>query len=255
MDVKNEKIALLKKYLEESSRAVVFTGAGISTESGIPDFRSPGGIWSRYRPINFQDFVSSEKMRIESWRRRFAIEELLQEARPNAGHLAVARLVQAGRVSAVITQNIDGLHQQAGVPDEKVIELHGNAMYAACLDCGRRFEIEEVRAVFEKENGQKAPVCDTCGGMVKTATISFGQPMPVDQMRAAQQETLACDLFLSMGSSLVVYPAAGFPEIAKRNGARLVIINRDPTPMDAQADLVIHGKIGPVLSAAVGLDS
>lgn len=249
MNQTDEKLDRLRRFIDETRRAVVFTGAGISTESGIPDFRSPGGIWDQYKPINFQDFVASEAMRIESWRRRFAMDEMLREARPNAGHLAVARLVQTGKVSAVITQNIDELHQAAGVPPEKVIELHGSTMYATCLDCAKRFELEAIRPVFEQ--AQKAPACDACSGMIKTATISFGQSMPMAEMEAARDEAMACDLFFSMGSSLVVYPAAGFPEIAKKNGARLVIINRDPTGMDHMADLVIHDDIGKTLSAAV----
>jgi len=249
MNMTNEKLDRLRRFIDESRRAVVFTGAGISTESGIPDFRSPGGIWEQYKPINFQDFVASEQMRIESWRRRFAMDEMLRAARPNEGHLAVARLVQTGKVSAVITQNIDELHQAAGVPPEKVIELHGSTMYATCLDCAKRFELEAIRPVFEQE--QKAPACDACAGMIKTATVSFGQSMPVAEMEAARDEAMACDLFFSLGSSLVVYPAAGFPEIAKRNGARLVIINRDPTGMDHMADLVIHDDIGKTLSAVV----
>lgn len=244
-----ESIAELRRLLVESRRAVVFTGAGISTESGIADFRSPGGIWSKFQPINFQDFISYEQMRIEAWRRKFAVDPTMRAAEPNTGHQAVARLVTAGKVSAVITQNVDGLHQRSGVPAEKVIELHGNATYAACLQCGRRFELDDLRREFEKT--EKPPVCDACGGIVKSATISFGQAMPQAEMQAAQEETRACDLFLSLGSSLVVYPAAGFPEIAKRNGARLVIINREPTGMDRLADLVIHDEIGPTLSAAV----
>lgn len=252
MDAGKKQTDALRQMLEKSQRIVVFTGAGISTESGIPDFRSPGGIWSKNQPINFQDFVSSEEMRIESWRRRFALGEVLDQARPNSGHLAVAKLVQRGKAACVITQNIDGLHQQAGVPDDKVIELHGNTHYAVCLECGKRFELAPIRQAFEQN--PHAPVCDICGGMVKTATVSFGQSMPVAEMHAAREQTLKCDLFLSLGSSLVVYPAAGFPEIAKKNNARLAIINRDPTGMDHQADLVIHDSIGQVLAAAVDLE-
>jgi NAD-dependent deacetylase len=245
-------IKQLRLMIKESHVGVVFTGAGISTESGIPDFRSPGGIWTKYQPINFNDFMASEEMRRVSWRRKFASDAVMKQAKPNRGHLAVGKLVQQGNVSSVITQNIDGLHQMSGVPDEKVIELHGNATYAHCLDCGKRMELEEVRKVFE--NNETLPVCDQCGGIIKTATISFGQAMPPAEMQMAEKETLACDLFLAIGSSLVVYPAAGFPDLAKRNGARLVIINRDPTPLDGIADLVLHTEIGPTLSAAVDLD-
>lgn len=249
MDAGKKQTEQLRQMLEKSQRIVVFTGAGISTESGIPDFRSPGGIWSKNQPINYQDFISSEEMRIESWRRRFALGKVLDQARPNPGHLAVAKLVQRGKAACVITQNIDGLHQQAGVPDDKVIELHGNTHYAVCLECGKRFELAPIRQAFEQN--PHAPVCDICGGMVKTATVSFGQSMPAAEMHAAREQTVNCDLFLSLGSSLVVYPAAGFPEIAKRNNARLAIINRDLTSMDHLADLVIHDSIGPVLAAAV----
>jgi NAD-dependent deacetylase len=245
-------VARLRSIIEESKRGVVFTGAGISTESGIPDFRSPGGIWTQYKPIDFRDFMASEEMRRESWRRKFASDAVMKKAQPNKGHLAVAKLVQQGKVSSVITQNIDGLHQLSGVPDDKVIELHGNTTYATCLNCGKRYELEDIRKVFDKD--ETLPACDQCSGIIKTATISFGQAMPLDEMQAAESETMACDLFLAIGSSLVVYPAAGFPELARRNGARLVILNRDPTPLDEIADLALHSEIGPTLSAVVDFD-
>ena len=247
-----KNVARLRSMIEESSRGVVFTGAGISTESGIPDFRSPGGIWTQYKPIDFRDFMASEEMRRESWRRKFASDAVMKKAQPNKGHLAVAKLVQKGKISSVITQNVDGLHQQSGVPNDKVIELHGNTTYAHCLSCGKRYELEDIRKVFDKD--ETLPVCDPCGGIIKTATISFGQAMPVEEMKAAESQTMACDLFLAIGSSLVVYPAAAFPEIAKRNGARLVILNRDPTPLDEIADLALHSEIGPTLSAVVDFD-
>jgi NAD-dependent deacetylase len=250
MDSDQGGIEQLDEMIKGCRCGVVFTGAGISTESGIPDFRSPGGIWTKYRPIQFQDFVRSEEMRRESWRRKFAADRLLSGARPNAGHRAIAALVKLGKVSSVITQNIDGLHQASGVPEERVIELHGNATYATCLDCGGRYELEPIREVFETD--EALPVCNQCGGMVKTATISFGQSMPADAMERAEREVLACDLFLAIGSSLVVYPAAGFPEMAKRNGARLVILNREPTDLDGIADLVLNAEIGPTLSEVVG---
>jgi NAD-dependent deacetylase len=235
--------------LRASQRAVVFTGAGISTESGIPDFRSPGGIWTKMSPIDFEDFVSSAEMRREAWRRRFAMEEMFATAKPNAGHRAIADLVRRGKASHVITQNIDNLHQQSGVPAGQVIELHGNTRYAKCLDCGERVELAPVRAHFEAHGAP--PDCAACGGIVKTATISFGQAMPEHEMALAEEATLACDLFLVLGSSLVVYPAAGFPLLAKRNGARLVIVNREPTEQDNLADLVVHAAIGETLGAAV----
>ncbi|MBW2637010.1 MAG: Sir2 family NAD-dependent protein deacetylase [Deltaproteobacteria bacterium] len=249
----NEKdIEQFRSMIEQSSRGVVFTGAGISTESGIPDYRSPGGIWTEFQPIDFNDFMASEEMRRESWRRKMAADAVMKQARPNKGHLAVGKLAQTGKVSTVITQNIDGLHQLSGVPDEDVIELHGNATYASCLECGKRYELEDIYEIFK--NNETLPICDECGGIIKTATISFGQSMPLAEMQAAEEETLACDLFIAIGSSLVVYPAAGFPDLAKRNGARLIILNRDPTPLDGIADLVLNTEIGPTLSAAVDLD-
>ncbi len=242
----------LARLLEASKRMVAFTGAGISTESGIPDFRSPGGIWSTMSPIMFDDFVRSEQMRREAWRRKIAMDRDFRQAKPNRGHRALAGLVAAGRMSAIITQNVDGLHQASGIPDEQVIELHGNTTYAHCLDCARRFELDPIVAAFERD--EQPPVCDSCGGLVKTATVSFGQAMPVEAMARAERETLACDLFIVLGSSLVVYPAAGFPLLAKRNGARLVIINREPTEQDEAADLVIHDGIGATLGAALDVD-
>jgi len=235
-----------------SARIVVFTGAGISTESGIPDFRSPGGIWTQYKPIDFREFMASEEARRESWRRKFATEPTLKAAEPNRGHRAVATLVNRGNGTAVVTQNIDGLHQAAGVPDEKVIELHGNTTYAVCLDCHERYELAPIREAFLAD--ETIPVCEICGGIVKTATISFGQAMPEAEMARAKAATLDCDLFISIGSSLVVYPAAGFPVLAKENGAQLAILNREPTGIDAIADLVLHREIGDTLGAAVGVN-
>jgi NAD-dependent deacetylase len=247
-----DDIERLRDMIGSAKRIVAFTGAGISTESGIPDFRSPGGIWTRYKPIYFDDFMASEEMRRESWRRKFATDETMLKAEPNAGHRALAKLVEQGRMSAIITQNVDGLHRRSGVPDSKVIELHGNATYASCLDCGHRYELEPIKLAFFG-NG-KLPLCLKCDGIVKTATISFGQAMPEIPMARAQDETLGCDLFIVLGSSLVVYPAAGFPRIAKRKGAKLVILNRDPTDQDDEADMVIHGEIGPTMSRAVGVN-
>ena len=237
----------LKKMLAESRRAVVFTGAGISTESGIPDFRSPGGLWTKYQPIDFREFLASDEARRETWRRKIAVDEAVSQAEPNRGHIAVAKLVQQGKVSSVITQNIDGLHQRSGVPAELVIELHGNGTYAACLDCAKRYELGQIFAVFRVS--EEPPVCD-CGGFIKSATISFGQPMPIEPMRRAKAESTSCDLFIAIGSSLVVYPAASFPAVAKQNGSRLVILNREPTDLDYLADLVLNLEIGPTLESA-----
>jgi NAD-dependent deacetylase len=247
-----DDIERLREMIGSTKRIVAFTGAGISTESGIPDFRSPGGIWTRYKPIYFDDFISSEEMRRESWRRKFSTDEVMLKAEPNAGHRALAKLVEQGRMSAIITQNVDGLHQRSGVPDSKVIELHGNATYAACLDCGHRHELEAIKNTFLGHG--KLPLCEKCDGIVKTATISFGQAMPEIAMARAQDETMGCDLFIVLGSSLVVYPAAGFPRLAKRKGAGLVILNRDATDQDGDADVVIHAEIGPTMSRAVGVN-
>jgi len=244
-----DDIAALAALIRQSQRVVVFTGAGISTESGIPDFRSPGGIWTRMMPVQFQDYLADPEARRVSWQRRFEMEETWNAVQPNDGHRVVAELVARGKVTHVITQNIDGLHQAAGVPDEQVIELHGNTRYAKCLDCGTRMEISEIRAHYDQHGD--APDCLECGGIVKTATISFGQPMPEDEMARAQAVTLACDLMLVLGSSLGVYPAAGFPLLAKRNGAALAIVNRQETPQDGFADLVLHAEIGPTLQSVI----
>lgn len=243
-------IARLRELIERARVVVPFTGAGISTECDIPDFRSPGGLWTRNRPIPFDEFCSSQEMRNEAWKRRFAMEREFAAARPGRGHLALASLYRAGKSPAVITQNIDNLHQSSGIAPEDVIELHGNNSYARCLDCSARYELSWVKEKFVAAGGQ-APGCSACGGHVKTATVSFGQAMPADQMRRAEELTLACDLFLAIGSSLVVWPAAGFPLMAKRNGARLVIVNREATEFDSIADLVLHEDIGTSLSPLV----
>ena len=248
----NSDVTQLRDLLNDARRVVVFTGAGISTESGIPDFRSPGGIWDKYKPIMFQDFMASEEARHEYWHRKFEVDPVIKKAEPNRGHRAVAALVRRGTVSGVITQNIDGLHQLSGVPDDQVVELHGNGTYASCLSCGERYELDPIRAAF-LANGD-VPSCATCGGIVKPATISFGQSMPEDAMEKAEDLTLDCDAFIAVGSSLLVYPAAGFPLLAKRNGAKLAILNREATDLDGFADLVVNQEIGPTLAAATGLN-
>ena len=232
-----------------SRRALFFTGAGISTESGIPDFRSPGGVWTKMQPIYFQEFVASEETRREAWRRRFDNRDGWVGAQPNRGHFAVAQLVKTGKAQAVITQNVDNLHQNSGVPEERVIELHGNATYARCLECQVRVELSDIEREF-KDTGTVGP-CKACGGIIKSATISFGQQMPATPMQRAQEETMLCDLFIVLGSSLSVFPAASFPVRAKRKGAALVIVNRDPTEMDELADLVIHASIGETMGRVV----
>lgn len=246
------EVATLRRMIDGCRRAVVFTGAGISTESGIPDFRSPQGIWSKTTPIYFDEFMRSEEARREAWRRKFIVDRDIVGAEPNRGHRAIAHLVRRDKVACVITQNVDGLHQASGVPDRQVIELHGNGTYARCLDCFERHELDPIREAFLAD--ETLPACVACGGIVKAATISFGQPMPQAEMIRAREETLACDLFLAIGSSLVVYPAAGFPVLARENGARLVILNRDPTELDRIAELVLNREIGPTLGWATGVN-
>jgi NAD-dependent deacetylase len=240
----------LAALVDEAEVILPFTGAGISTECGIPDFRSPGGLWSKYRPIPFDEFMASRAMRDESWRRRFAMEDQFSTAKPGRGHLALASLHRQGKVPAVITQNIDNLHQVSGFAADHVVELHGNTTYATCLDCGQHYEVAWVKARFEADG--HAPDCTGCGGYIKTATISFGQAMPEAAMRRAEELAAACNVFIAIGSSLVVWPAASLPLLAKRSGARLVIINREPTDFDQIADLVIHDDIGTALAPFIG---
>jgi NAD-dependent deacetylase len=240
----------LGNMIAEASSIVPFTGAGISTECGIPDFRSPGGLWTRNRPIPFDEFVASQEARDESWRRRFAMEPTFAAAKPGRGHRALASLYRAGKVPGIITQNIDNLHQASGFKADDVIELHGNTTYARCIGCGKDYDFAWVKLHFDKIGA--APDCAACGDPVKTATISFGQSMPEDAMRRAAELARHCDLFLAIGSSLVVWPAAGFPMMAKESGARLVIINNEPTDQDDIADLVIRHDIGDTLGPFVG---
>jgi NAD-dependent deacetylase len=235
----------LGSMFRSARRVVAFTGAGMSTDSGVPDFRSPGGVWSKMKPITYQEFIGDLEKRREAWTRAFSGSAGWTGAAPNSGHFALARLVAEGKLSSIITQNVDNLHQTAETPADKVIELHGNASYATCLDCGRRYELEELSEGFVERG--VLPTCDECGGVVKVATISFGQAMPEGPMRRAADEALSCDLFIVFGSSLVVYPAAELPLLAKRQGAKLVIVNREPTPQDEIADLVLHDSIGAVL--------
>ena len=236
----------LAQYIDEANNIVIFKGAGISTESGIPDLRGPQGVWKTNTPIYFQDFIGSEEVRKDSWKRKFSGQDIIKKAKPNIGHLAVAEVINKHESAYLITQNVDNLHQDAGVPDNKITEIHGNAHYASCLDCGIRYELNSIKKAF-LEN-ETVPYCDSCGGIIKTATISFGQPMPEEGMQIAQRKTLGCDLFITIGTSLIVYPAAGFPKLAKEIGAKLIIINNEPTDFDPIADLVIHEQIGKVFS-------
>jgi NAD-dependent deacetylase len=239
-------VSRLRELLDEASLVLPFTGAGISTECGIPDFRSPGGLWTKNKPIDFGDFMASREARNESWRRRFAIDAHFSGAEPGRGHRALAALYRGGKAPALVTQNIDNLHQKSGVAPDDVVELHGNTTYATCLGCAVRYDIAWVRERFVAS--ETAPDCEHCGGFIKTATISFGQAMPAQAMQRAEELSRACDLFLVVGSSLVVWPAAGLPLLAKRNGAALVIVNRDATEFDELADLVVRHDIGDTLA-------
>ena len=244
----NDDIDELARMIQSAKRAVVFTGAGISTECGIPDFRSPGGFWTRYKPIEFSAYLASEATRLEAWRRYFMIYDTVSQAVPGRGHQVIARLYHAGKVSHVITQNIDDLHRASGVPAERDhrTSRQRHPMPSAS-SCGERYELDWARAKIESE--ERPPYCSSCAGIVKTATISFGQAMPDEEMADARAATFNADLFLALGSSLQVYPAASFPVMAKSNRAKLVIVNREPTGLDAIADLVIMGELGDVLTA------
>jgi NAD-dependent deacetylase len=249
----DEHIEKLADLIVDSNNIIVFTGAGISTESGIPDFRSPGtGLWTKIKPIDYQDYLASEDVRQESWSRRFSSDRVIENAVPNKGHEACARLIESGKATAVITQNVDNLHLESGIPADQIIELHGNTTYAKCLQCATRYELADLESQFAA-SGRVAP-CSACGGIIKTATISFGQAMPVEEVRRAEAVTLECDLFVVIGSSLVVFPAADLPVLGKQIGAGLVIVNREPTDLDRIADLVLHREIGPSLSYVVGIN-
>ncbi len=238
-------VELLREWLAESQSVVAFTGAGISTESGIPDFRSPGGVWSENRTVYFDEFLCSADARHEYWRQKSEAHRDFADASPNVTHRRLAEWETAGLLRGVITQNIDGLHQNAG--SNSVLELHGTARWIACLDCDWRESAD--RLVAEFQTTQSVPACPTCGGLLKHATVSFGQSLPGDTLRTAAQWANSCDLFLALGSSLVVEPAASLPRMARENGAKLVIINRDQTPLDAIANLVINAPLGSVFEA------
>ena len=244
-----KQIEQIAQWITESKRTVAFSGAGLSTESGIPDFRSPGGVWDRYNPedFNFQNFLASEASREKYWQMATEMYEPMKKAQPNLAHLAIAEMEKLGKLDCVITQNIDGLHFKAGNSEEKVIQLHGTAMYVSCLNCRKKYDRDEIQERLRK--GLKVPYCDDCHGPLKPATISFGQSMPERETQEAYHRSSLCDLFIVIGSSLVVQPAASMPLVAKRNGAKLVIINRDPTPYDDMADSVIHGQAGPTMAS------
>ena len=241
-----DPIQVIAQKIRHSGSLVVFTGAGISTESGIPDYRSQGGLWDRFRPVYFDEFMGSQSHRIQYWEQRLEMEKSLKHARPNKGHMAIARLDQMGYLTALITQNIDGLHQASGVAEDKIIELHGNTRRVRCMSCRRLISWDQAMAMIRA--GDPAPACE-CGGYLKPDTISFGQAMPEAQTREAAQLSTSADIFIAVGSTLLVQPAALMPEYAKSAGAFLVIINLSQTPYDRQCDLVIREKAGPVLAA------
>jgi NAD-dependent deacetylase len=247
----NQQLEQIAQWIIASHRTVVFSGAGLSTESGIPDFRSPGGVWDRYNPEDFyfQNFIASEPSREKYWQMATEMYEPMKKAQPNLAHLAIAEMERLSKLDCVITQNIDGLHFKAGNSEEKVLQLHGTAMSVYCLSCKKRYERDEIQERIRK--GVKAPYCDDCGGPLKPATISFGQSMPERETQEAYRRSSMSDLFIVIGSSLVVQPAASMPLVAKRNGAKLVIINRDPTPYDDTADMVIHGQAGPIMASVL----
>jgi NAD-dependent deacetylase len=247
--VVQEKIEKIAEWIVKSGKTVVFVGAGMSTESGIPDFRSPGGVWDKYDPEDFyfQNFLRSEASREKYWDMATEMYDSMKNALPNQGHTAVAELEKMGLLDCLITQNIDGLHEKAGNSPARVLELHGTALYVTCLECGKRYARDAIQA--RRAAGEKVPLCEACKGLLKPATISFGQAMPERETREAYARSSACDLFIVIGSSLVVHPAAQMPMVAKEHGARLVIINRDETACDRSADIVVNGLAGAVMAA------
>ena len=240
-----DSVERLTELLATARTGVAFTGAGISTESGLSDFRSPTGIWAKHKPVMYEDFLASREARVRYWAMRGDLYTQLQQAKPNDGHRALARLEEVGRIVAVVTQNIDGLHQDAG--SRRVIELHGTTRVVACVACRKEWAPEEIMARIDA--GDSAPDCDECGQPLKSKTISFGQAMPEGEMQEAAQLSREADLYLAIGSSLVVEPAASLPRMAKQHGAKLVILNMTETPLDDIADLVIHAPIGETLRA------
>jgi NAD-dependent deacetylase len=252
MDSYFQRITLAINLLKEIKKVTVFTGAGISTESGLSDFRSPGGVWDRYRIVTFQEFLSSHNARVEYWKMKKELFYEMKDAKPNKAHLALAELERMGKLDCLITQNIDGLHQEAGSTD--VIELHGTNRKAICVKCGKLWPIEEIQLILE--TGNLDPQCDICEGFIKPATISFGQSMPEKEMLRAYECALRCDLLLMIGSSLQVEPAASIPNEAKRSGAQLIFINRSETPYDHLATVVFRESAGQVMGEMVeGLKS
>jgi NAD-dependent deacetylase len=243
------KITLTGRLIAQAQKVVIFVGAGLSTESGIPDYRSPGGLWDKYDPEDFyfQNFVSNPISREKYWQMATEMYEPMKNAKPNAGHIAIAELEKLGKLDCLITQNIDGLHFKAGNSANKVLELHGTALHVMCLSCQRRFNRDDIQARYAHDN--KPPYCEVCGGILKPATISFGQSMPELETAEAYRRSQDCDLFIVIGSSLMVQPAASMPLTAKQSGAKLVIINRESTNCDSLADIVINNSAGPTMAA------
>ena len=246
----NTAAHMLAEWLLACKQPLFLTGAGISTDSGIPDFRGPQGFWKSNEPILFQDFISSQQVRLTAWERYFRTQEVIGQAEPNVSHRVLAELMELWPESWLVTQNVDGLHESAGSPAERMIEIHGNATRAHCLDCGLNVALSDIRKSVQQG---VAPNCISCGGIVKSATISFGQPMPERAMRQAMKLAVSCDLCICLGTSLQVYPVAELPLLAKRAGAKLAIVNREETPLDADADLLAHDSLAAVLEPVLDL--
>ena len=248
----DDLIAKGAQIIKEARKILIFSGAGMSTESGIPDFRSPGGVWSKYDPSDFyfDKIISSEKAREKYWEMSTEFYETMKDAVPNRAHLAIRAIEESGKLLAIVTQNIDNLHHKAGNSPERIIEIHGTAFSVSCLSCGKKYDRNDIQERLN--SGVKVPYCDDCAGILKPDTISFGQAMPEDKMADALMYARECDLCIVLGSSLVVYPAASVPVHAVQNGARLIIINRDETPLDAEADLVCHESLSKALGQMVG---
>ncbi|MDX9800734.1 MAG: Sir2 family NAD-dependent protein deacetylase [Spirochaetia bacterium] len=243
-DSVTDKIKKLADMIKKTSRTVFLTGAGFSTESSISDYRSKGGIWGRFRPVTIDEFMASREARIRYWQYKSDFYRQLQKASPNIAHHVLARLYKKGLLECIITQNIDGLHQAAGLPDEAVIELHGSNLRAICTSCGSVVPIGEAHAMIEK--GNPAPECG-CGGYLKPDTISFGQSLREEVLSEAFMKTTGADLFVAAGSTLIVYPAAALPQLAADNGAFTAVINLSETPFDERCDLLINEKISAVM--------
>jgi NAD-dependent deacetylase len=229
------------KLIKTSKKTIVLTGAGISTESGLPDFRSKDGFWTKNKPIQFQDYLDDEEKQRLSWSRNIELHKILREITPNIGHAFVEKVINFNKENLLITQNIDGLHQRSGIQEDKIIEIHGNAIEAKCLNCEKKAKIIDFHAAIKANN--PLPKCINCNGIVKVATISFGQPMNESDMLKASKISSECELMIVMGSSLSVMPAGQIPNLAIQSGAKLVILNREETIYDAMADIVINDEL------------